>query len=88
MVKKLTDEDFGGKTLDERYEQAKARMVIEAGYIKSRMRDDLAAKIIAGICSGDWKFDLSNGKTWDQMAAKRAYELADAMIEEREITNV
>ena len=58
-----------------------------SGFIKSHMRDDIASKIIVGICAGDWKFDTSF-KSWDEMAAKRAYEIADAMIKEREITNV
>jgi len=52
------------------------------------LRDEFAARIMAGICAGDWKFDLSNGKTWDEMAAKRAYEIADAMRKESEISNV
>lgn len=80
--------DFDGKTLDERVNESRERMLANVGFIKSHMRDDLASKIIAGICSGDWKFDLSNGKTWDEMAAARAYEIADAMIKEREISNV
>ena len=50
-------------------------------------RDEFAVRIMAGICAGDWKFDTSF-KSWDEMAAKRAYEIADAMIKEREITNV
>lgn len=53
-----------------------------------RLRDYFAAKIMSGMCSGDWKFDLSSGKTWDEVAAKRAYELADAMLAERDIENV
>jgi hypothetical protein len=52
-----------------------------------RLRDYFAAKIMSGMCSGDWKLDLSNGKTWDEAAAKRAYEIADAMLREREIEN-
>jgi hypothetical protein len=52
------------------------------------MRDEFARLILCGICSGDWKFDLPEGKTWDQMAARRAYELADAMMKEREISFV
>lgn len=51
-------------------------------------RDAFAVRIMAGICAGDWKFDLSDDKTWDEMAAKRAYEIADAMIKESEISNV
>jgi hypothetical protein len=51
------------------------------------LRDEFAARIMAGICAGDWKFDTSE-KTWDQVAVKRAYEIADAMIKERDISNV
>jgi len=51
-----------------------------------RLRDYFAAKIMSGMCSGDWKFDTSE-KPWDQVAAKRAYEIADAMLAEREIEN-
>jgi hypothetical protein len=52
-----------------------------------RLRDYFAAKIMNGMCSGDWKFDLSNGKNWDEVAAQRAYEIADAMLKERDIEN-
>ena len=52
------------------------------------LRDEFAARIMAGICAGDWKLDIPEGKNWDQMAVKRAYEIADAMIAEREIANV
>lgn len=52
------------------------------------LRDEFAIRIMAGICAGDWKLDLSDGKTWDKAASKRAYEIADAMIKEREISNV
>ena len=51
------------------------------------LRDDLAKSIIAGIIAADWKFDLTE-KKWDEIAAKRAYEIADAMIKEREVSNV
>ena len=87
MVKKVINTDFGGKTLDERVNESRERMLANVGFIKSHMRDDIASKIIVGICAGDWKFDTSF-KSWDEMAAKRAYEIADAMIKEREITNV
>jgi len=53
-----------------------------------RLRDYFAAKVMSGMCSGDWKFDLSSGKNWDEVAAKRAYEIADAMLAEREIENI
>ena len=52
------------------------------------IRDDFAKSIMQGMCAGDWKFDLSDGKKWDEKAAQRAYEIADAMIAEREIENV
>jgi hypothetical protein len=52
------------------------------------LRDDFAAKIMAGICAGDWQIPLPEGKTWDEMAVRRAYEIADAMLKEREIENV
>ena len=51
-------------------------------------RDAFAVRIMAGICAGDWKFEIPEGKTWDEMAAKRAYEIADAMRKESEIDNV
>ena len=52
------------------------------------LRSQFAVRIMAGICAGDWKFDLSDGKTWDEKAAQRAYEIADAMLKESEISNV
>ena len=52
------------------------------------MRDEFARLILCGICSGDWKFEIPEGKTWDQIAARRAYDLADAMMKEREISFV
>ena len=51
------------------------------------IRDEFAARIMAGICAGDWKFDTST-KSWDEVAVARAYEIADAMLAEREIENV
>ena len=51
------------------------------------LRDEFAKAIMAGIIAADWKFDLTE-KTWDEIAAKRAYEIADAMIKERKIKNV
>ena len=51
------------------------------------LRDEFASRIMAGMCAGDWKFDTSE-KTWDAVAVARAYEIADAMINEREISNV
>jgi hypothetical protein len=51
------------------------------------LRDEFAIRIMAGICAGDWKFDTSV-KSWDEVAVARAYEIADAMLAEREIENV
>ena len=51
------------------------------------LRDEFAKAIMAGIIAADWKFDLTE-KKWDEIAARRAYELADAMIKERSIDNV
>ena len=53
-----------------------------------QLRDEFASRIMAGICAGDWKLDVPEGKVWRQVAAKMAYEIADAMIEEREITTI
>jgi hypothetical protein len=52
------------------------------------LRDEFAARVMAGICAGDWKLDIPEGKNWDQMAVARAYQIADVMIKEREIDNV
>jgi len=55
--------------------------------IDMELRDEFAKAIVAGIIAADWKFDLAN-KTWDEIAVRRAYEIADAMVKEREINNV
>jgi hypothetical protein len=52
------------------------------------LRDEFAIQIMAGICAGDWQFPVENPNDWDKQAVKRAYELADAMLKEREIDNV
>ena len=51
------------------------------------LRDEFAIRIMTGMCAGDWKFDTSV-KNWDEVASARAYEIADAMIKESEISNV
>ena len=51
------------------------------------LRDYVATQVLQGIVSADWKFDIKD-KTWDEQAVKRAYELADKMLAEREITDV
>jgi len=81
-IKKPIDAD-----LELRYQTALEIAEIEAGYIRTRLRDEFAKAIMTGIIAADWKFDLTE-KKWDEIAAKRAYELADAMIKEREIENV
>ena len=75
------------KDLDERYQSSMAKVMAETQFLKTKLRDEFAIKVMAGMCAGDWKFDTSE-KTWDQVASKRAYEIADAMLNEREITNV
>ena len=52
------------------------------------MRDEFAARIMSGICAGDWKFEIPEGKAWDVIAVRRAYDIADKMIKEREINTV
>ena len=51
------------------------------------LRDYVATKVLQGIVAADWKFDIKD-KTWDEQAVKRAYELADKMLAERDITDV
>ena len=36
--------------------------------------------VLLGICAGDWKFDIKD-KSWDDVAAERALELADKLLE-------
>jgi hypothetical protein len=88
MIKKVINTDFEGKSLEERYKDSMARVAAYMAESKVASRDRFAIQIMSGICAGDWKLDLSDGKTWDQAAAKRAYEIADAMIKEREISNI
>ena len=52
------------------------------------LRDEIAAATLKAMIIADWKFELTEGKTWDDLAAARAYGLADKMLKEREITNV
>jgi hypothetical protein len=48
------------------------------------LRDYFAAKVLNGICAGDWKFDLKDGEfTWVEIASKKSYKIADAMMEAR-----
>jgi len=49
-----------------------------------KLRDFIAGNVLQGICAGDWKFDIKD-QTWDEIAAKRAYEIADIMIKAREL---
>jgi len=46
-------------------------------------RLQVAAQILAGMCAGDWKFDIPEGSTWDDVAIAiaRALELADKLYE-------
>jgi len=49
-----------------------------------KLRDFIAGNVLQGICAGDWKFEIKD-KTWDEMATKRAYEIADIMMKAREL---
>lgn len=51
------------------------------------LRDEFASRIMAGICAGDWQLPIGE-RPWAELAAAKAYEIADAMIAEREITTV
>jgi len=84
--KEPTDREI--EELPDGYIESLERAMTFTAEVKRTQRDDFAIKIMAGICAGDWKFDLSNGKTWDEMASKRAYEIADAMLKESELSNV
>jgi len=44
-------------------------------------RLEIATKILAGMCAGDWKFEIPKGSTWDDLAIARALELADKLYE-------
>lgn len=44
-------------------------------------RDETALRLLCSIVAADWKLDLSTC-TWDEAAAKRAYELTDALMKE------
>lgn len=52
---------------------------------KKTLRDEMAMAIMTGICAGDWQLPIGE-KSWDVLASRRAYEIADAMLKEREIT--
>jgi hypothetical protein len=84
--KEPTDKEI--EDLPDGYIEALERAMIFSAEAKHKLRDDFAKRIMAGMCAGDWKLDLTDGKTWDEKAAKRAYEIADAMLKEREISNV
>jgi hypothetical protein len=67
--------------LSETVDGVSYRSVLEQGM---DLRDYFAAKALNGICAGDWKFDLKDGEfTWVEIATKRSYEIADAMMEAR-----
>ena len=38
-----------------------------------------ATQIMQGMCAGDWKMEIPEGKTWDDVAIARAFEIADKM---------
>ena len=83
----MSEKMYGDYDLETRHQIAKEHAVIISAEIKLKLRDEFAAQIMCGICGGDWKFDTSI-KSWDEMASARAYQIAAAMIKEREISNV
>lgn len=46
----------------------------------------IAVAILNGIISADWNLPIPDGKTWDDAAVDRAFELADKLIAESKIT--
>ena len=55
---------------------------------KMILRDKFAAAVMTGIVSADWKLPTDENTTWDQIAVRRAFEIADLMVKERDITTV
>jgi hypothetical protein len=43
-------------------------------------RLEIATKILAGMCAGDWQVQIPEGKTWDDVVVPRAFELADKLM--------
>lgn len=43
-------------------------------------RIEIATRIFQGMCAGDWQMPIPEGKTWDDVAIPRAFELADKMM--------
>jgi hypothetical protein len=44
-------------------------------------RLEIATTILGNICAGDWRFDIPEGITWDDIAVKRALELTDKLMD-------
>jgi len=47
------------------------------------LRDYVAASVISGMCSGDWKLPIDD-QTWAKAAAVRCFEIADEFMKARE----
>jgi hypothetical protein len=43
-------------------------------------REQIALQILNGIVSADWKFEIPEGRTWDEISSLRAFDLADTFI--------
>lgn len=84
--KEPTDKEI--EDLPDGYIEALERSMVFSAEVKHKLRDDFAIRILAGICAGDWQFAIQSPQDWDKQAVRRAYELADAMLKEREIDNV
>jgi uncharacterized protein YhjY with autotransporter beta-barrel domain len=43
-------------------------------------RIEIATRILQGMCAGDWQMPIPEGKTWDDVAIPRAFELATKVM--------
>jgi hypothetical protein len=50
------------------------------------LRDYVAANVLLGMCSGDWKLPIDD-QTWAKAAATRCFEIADEFMEARKNDN-
>jgi hypothetical protein len=49
--------------------------------------DQFAIAIVSGMCAGDWKFNMLEGESWDETAARRAYQIANAVLLEKKLND-
>ena len=46
----------------------------------NNIRVQIAAQLLQGIVTADWKFDIKD-KTWDEQAVQRSIELTDKLLD-------